>query len=111
MSLTVNLWSRKNGELERFLESYYDGDTLIVDIEEIEQLDEIGGGEWSCVYNRPLEAVDMISAVMDNNDKYQISICVQIDEGQMHIVTQENYNEVIKDIFLLFHNESVIAYN
>lgn len=110
MSLTVNLWSRKNGELEQFLESYY-GDIHIDGIEEVEQVDEIDGGEWSCVYDKPLEAVDMISAVMDNNDRYQILLCVQIDEGQMHIVTQENYNEVIRDIFLLFYNESVIAYN
>ena len=111
MSLTVNLWSRKNGELERFLESYYDGETGYEYIEEIEQTEHIEGGEWSCVYKRPLEAVDMISAVMDNNDRYQILICVQIDEGQMHIVTPENYNEVIRDLFLLFYNESVISYN
>ncbi len=111
MSLTVNLWSRRNGELERFLECYYDKETQPEEMLEIEQIEEMDGGEWSCVYNRPLEAVDVISAVMDNNDRYQILVCVQIDEGQMYIITPENYNEVIRDIFLLFYNESVIAYN
>ncbi len=110
MSLTVNLWSRKNGELERFLECYYK-EAQPEEILEIERTEETEGGEWFYVYNRPLEAVDMISAVMDNNDRYQILVCLQIDEGQMYIVTPENYNEVIRDIFLMFHNESVISYN
>ena len=31
MSLTVNLWSRKEGELKRFLRSYYERDVEIAD--------------------------------------------------------------------------------
>lgn len=101
MSLTVNLWSRKNKELKRFLESYYDRE---MDLKE-------STTEWCCKYRKPLEAVDIISAVMDNNDKFKIIICIQVNEGQLHIVTPENYNEVIKDIFQLFYNENVMSYN
>lgn len=101
MSLTVNLWSRKNGELKRFLESYYNKD---MDLNEKET-------EWFCSYGKPLEAVDIISAAVDNNDKYQINICIQVNEGQLHLITPENHNEVIRDIFLLFYNESVMSLN
>ena len=101
MELTVNLWSRKAGEIKRFLDNYYDG--------EIEM--EADTVEWACVYKKPVEAVDMISAVIDNNDKYQIVVCIQIDEGQLHHITADNHNDVIKDIFNLFYNENVMALN
>ncbi len=100
MSLTVNLWSRKEGELKRFLESYYENEVRIIDDE-----------GWICEYTRPVEAVDIISAVIDNTDKYQIVICIQIDGGQLFHVTPENMNEIVKDIFLLFYNENQLCYN
>lgn len=99
--LTVNLWSRKNGEIKRFLESYFEKEI---------QLDE-NTGEWIYTYNKPLEAVDMISAVIDNQDKYQIALCIQVDEGQLHHITVENHNAIIKDIFLLYYNENCVMYH
>jgi len=101
MSLTVNLWTRKNGDLKRFLESYYDRKMDLCECT----------SEWSCNYAKPLEAVDIISAVMDNNDRYQIRVLIQINEGQMHLVTPENHNEVIRDIYLMFYHENSISYN
>jgi len=101
MKLTVNLWSRKYGEIKRFLENYYERDM---------EMDE-GTGEWACTYRKPMEAVDMISAVIDNNDKYQIAICIQLDEGQLHLITVNNHNDVIKDIFNLFYRENVLEFN
>ncbi len=101
MSLTVNLWTRKSGDLKRFLESYYDKKLDLCE----------RTAEWSCNYVKPLEAVDIISAVMDNNDRYQIRVLIQVNEGQMHLVTAENHNEVIRDIFLMFYHENSISYN
>lgn len=96
MSITVNLWSRKTGELRRFLKKYY-GREIFVDEDAY---------NWIYVYNKPVEAVDIISAVIDNNDKYQISIFIQIDEGNIHPITVENHNDIIKGIFYLFYEES-----
>ena len=99
MSLTVNLWSRKNGELKRFLESYYNKN---MDLNENDE-------QWFYRFGKPLEAVDIISAVVDNNDKYQINICIQVNDGQLHLITPENHNEVIRDNFQLFYNENVMS--
>ena len=101
MKLTVNMWSRKNGEIKRFLESYYDS--------EVEMKEDASA--WSCVYSKPLEAVDIISAVIDNSDKYQINMCIQVDEGQLYHITVDNHNNIIKDIFNLFYNENCMSYN
>jgi hypothetical protein len=95
MSITVNLWSKKNGEIKRFLEKYY-GRQLVMD-EDVDQ--------WIYIYRKPVDAVDLISAVIDNNDKYQIFMYLQVDEGDIHPVTVENHNDIIKGIFYLFYED------
>ena len=99
--LTVNLWSRKHGEIKRFLECYYDR-KILMDAETV---------EWKYVFNKPTEAVDMISALIDNNDKYQITMCIQVNDGQFHHITPDNHNDIIKGIFQLFYNENVLSLN
>ncbi|NJD04640.1 MAG: hypothetical protein FIA99_19045 [Ruminiclostridium sp.] len=96
MKVTVNLWSKKTGEIKRFLEKYY-GKAVYMD----EDVDN-----WIYVYNKPIDAVDIISAVIDNNDKYQILIFIQVDEGDIHPITFENHNDVIKGIFYLCYEEN-----
>ena len=99
MAVSVNLWSKKQGEIRRFLESYYQKE---IDIDEdVEQ--------WIYVYNKPLNSVDIISAVMDNSDKFQICMYIQIDKGDVHLVTVENHNDIIRGIFELFYTENVEA--
>lgn len=96
MSIAVNLWSRKLGDIKKFLESFYEKDNVYLD----EDTDR-----WIYVYRNPLEAVDIISAVMDNNDKYDISLCIEMENGDLHPVTYENHNDIIKGIFVLFYKE------
>ncbi|NMA35050.1 MAG: hypothetical protein GX940_10975 [Clostridiaceae bacterium] len=98
MSLTINLWSRKAGELKRFLSSFYEC--------EVEIADDAEG--WFHEYARPVEAVDIISAVIDNSDRFQITMYIQLNDGKLYHVTEENHNDVIKDIFMLFCNEGVL---
>ena len=96
MSITVNLWSKKNGDIKRFLEKYYNKEVTVD-----EDVDR-----WIYIYRKPVDAVDIISAVIDNNDKYGIGICIQVNEGDMHPITVENHNDVIKGIFYLFYDEN-----
>ena len=95
MAVIVNLWSKKQGEIKRFLERYY-RKPINMD-EDVEQ--------WIYIYNNPLNSVDIISAVMDNNDMFQISLYIQIDKGDVHMVTVENHNDIIKGMFQLFYKE------
>lgn len=95
MVVLVSLWSKKKGEIKRFLERYYQK-PINMD-EDVEQ--------WIYVYSNPLNSVDIISAVMDNDDIFQISLCIQIDKGDIHMVTAENHNDIIKGMFQLFYKE------
>jgi hypothetical protein len=97
MSIAVNLWSKRNGEIKRFLESYYEKKVTMD--EDVDQ--------WIYVYNKPLDAIDMISAVVDNNDKFQLLMCIQVDKGDLHPVTYENHNDIIKGLLVLFYSENV----
>ena len=96
MSISVNLWSRKEGEIKRFLDSYYEKDVKM----------DSDVGHWIYVYSKPLDAIDIMSALTDNNDEYQISMCIQIDKGDVHSVTPENHNDILKGILFLYYKES-----
>ncbi|TYQ12935.1 UNVERIFIED_CONTAM: hypothetical protein Cloal_3976 [Acetivibrio alkalicellulosi] len=95
MYVTVNLSSKKTGEIKNFLERFYQKD-INMD-EDVEQ--------WIYVYRKPLEAIDMISTVIDNNDKHKISVCVQVDRCDVHPVTYENYNDIIKALLYLYYKD------
>lgn len=96
MALVVNLWSKKTGEIKKFLQTFYQ--------KEINMDDDVE--QWIYVYSKPLDAIDIICAVIDNNDKYQISMCLQIDKGDVHPVTQENHNDIIKGILYLYYKDT-----
>lgn len=100
MVVAVNLWSSKTGEIKRFLEKYYEKEVV---------MDE-DVGQWVYIYKKPLDAVDMISAVIDNNDKYQLNMFIQVDMEQIHPITTENHNDVIKGLFCLFYEEVEVTY-
>ncbi|MCX7708554.1 MAG: hypothetical protein N2484_01765 [Clostridia bacterium] len=96
MAILVNLWSGKTGEIKRFLERYYQ--------KKVKMDEDVG--QWIYIYNKPLDAIDIMSALMDNNDEFQISLCIQVDKADVHLVTHENYNDIIKGLLYLFYEES-----
>ena len=100
MSIVVSLWSKKTGEVKRFVESYYEKN---IDMDEdVEQ--------WMYVYNKPMDAVDLISAAIDNNDRYAINIYIQVEKGDIHPVTVENHNDIIKSIIYLYYEDESCDY-
>lgn len=101
MPITVNLLSDKTGEIKSFLEKFY-GKCIEMD-NDVEK--------WIYVYNKPLHAADIISAVIDNKDKYHISLCLQVNDGDAYTVTAENHDDVIKGLFCLFYDENTCIEN
>jgi hypothetical protein len=99
MAVVVNLWSKKVGEIKKFLERYYEKEVRMD--EDVEQ--------WTYVYNKPLDSIDIISAVMDNSDIFQVAIYIQIDKCDICPVTAENYNDIIKGLLSLFYIEPIEA--
>jgi len=93
MSVSVNMWSTSCGEIKRFLEAFYERE---INIDE-------DTGQWFCDYGNPLESADIISAVMDNSHKFDIVLYIQVNKGNLFRITEENFNDVIKGLFILYY--------
>lgn len=98
MSITVSMWSGKSGEIKRFLKSFYQ--------KEVKSEEDIS--QWIYVYNKPLEAIDIISALMDNKDKYKISMFIQIDRGDLYLINEYNHNDIVKSLIQLVHSKYIV---
>jgi len=93
MSISISLWSIVQGEIRRFLNSYYEKDVLIEDYSR----------SWVEDFINPLESIDMISALMDNTHNYNIAMYIHMENGYLHRITNENYNDVIKGLIKMYY--------
>lgn len=100
MTISVSLCSEKIGEIKNFLSNFYEKDIQIDDSVK----------RWMYVYREPLKSVDIISTVMDNSDMFNINVFIQVNGGKFHHVNEKNHNEIIKDMFELFYEDSEAVY-
>ena len=49
--------------------------------------------------------MDIISAVIDNSDRFQLSMYIQLHDGRLYRVTEANHNDVIRT-YSCFCNDS-----
>ena len=88
MLITVSLMSKKEGEIKRFLDCY-STEKSCVDDHVI---------EWIYVYRDAGEALDMMNAVMDHDDDYNLSLWVKVDEEDMIQVTKYSRAKITGEI-------------
>ena len=50
-------------------------------------------------FDNPIELVDLISIIIDNNDKYPISAWINLYEDIYIKITNSNVNEIIKYLY------------
>ena len=129
MESTVRLYSPKIGEIFKFLNSFfynYEENTKIESYENSEKFnspkafsgskslikDKQGSYsnnnlnkrtlEWEINFRNPLEIADIIGALIENNDKFNINMWVSIDEGLFINVTDYNADEIIRYLYERF---------
>lgn len=95
MPVTVSLQSEKNGEIKKFLERFYEKQIMLDD--DVTQ--------WIYIYNKPLDALDIISALADNDDDYELTMHICIDDWKEMKLSQDNHNNIIKSILFLYYEE------
>jgi len=93
MSVMVNLKSTNEGILKNFL--FFEKDSKIDN-------DVI---EWINTYKEPLQAIDMITAVIDNIEKYDIQLMICMDRDYFVDVDQNNVNNIIKFMLYRFYKQ------
>ena len=88
MLASVNLFSTKENEINKFLDSFYQ-----------KKVDTNYLLSWSKEYNNPIDIIDIMSALIDNNETYDISMWISLDEGFFINVTEENADKIIRYIY------------
>ena len=88
MLAQVRLQSKQKGELNRFLSNFYDTNL------EIENKTK-----WTKQYKNPIEMIDLIGVFIDNINKYNIKMWVNLDKDIYIKISEQNANTVIKYLF------------
>lgn len=87
---TLNLYCKDQNELSTFLERFYN--------KKIEKSIE------NITFDNPIEMIDLISAIIDNNDKYNISVWINLDENIFIKISNSNLNDIIKYLYERYPN-------
>lgn len=88
MNATVNLFSEKKGELNRFLSNFYNTNLNIEN-----KLN------WEKKYANPIELAEIIGIFIDNIENYFISMWISLDKNTYIKVTDVNADNIIKYLY------------
>ena len=87
---TLNLYCKDQNELSSFLERFYN--------KKFEKSIE------NITFDNPIEMVDLISAIIDNNERYNISAWINLDEDIFIKISNSNLNDIIKYLYERYPN-------
>ncbi len=93
MSITLSIWSTKQGEIRRFLQSYYEKDYS----------NEEYSRRWVGDFSNPMNSIDMISALMDNIECFDLTLYIHMENGYLHKITEKNYEDVIRGLIGIYY--------
>lgn len=88
MLVTVKLRSHKKGEINKFLEKFYNTNLNIY-----ENL------IWEKEYKNPIELSDIIGAFIDNLDIFDLTMWICLDKNIFININDSNANDIIKYLF------------
>ena len=91
LKASINLYSTENGEIQRFLTSFYN--------KKIELENDL---KWNTEFENPIEMNDMIGTFIENNDRYKINMWISLDKGIYVNVTDHNADKIIRYIYERF---------
>jgi len=87
VSVVVNLYSKIDNEISRFLNSY--------NKEEVQN----NMLEWKKEFKNPIEIADIIGVFIDNNENYDINMWISLDKDFFINVTNNNAEQIIRYLF------------
>ena len=96
MKTFIKLYSDINGEISRFVNSFY---LATEDILKVVNSDTL---ELEIDYQNPVEMSDMIGTFIENKDDYKINMWLSIDEDVLINVTSNNADEIIRYLYERF---------
>ncbi len=89
--ITVNLFSEKPGEVNKFLSHFYNTN-----------LELNSALSWNKNYENPIEMAEIIGTYIDNVDKYTLNMWISLDKGIYLHVNEYNADDIIKYLYERF---------
>ena len=91
MIATINLFSNKKGELNRFLSRFYNTN-----------LDIYNSLKWEKKSANPVELAEIIGVFIDNSDSYLLNMWISLDKDVFISVTEKNADNIIRYLYERF---------
>ena len=88
MFSTINLFSEKEGEIEKFLTLYFG-----------QQINIPNQLYWQKEYANPINMIDILSSFADNSEKFEIAFWICLDQNIFININEFTVNDII--IYLL----------
>lgn len=92
MYYSVNLFAESPENMKKFLELYYKCN-----------IDELGFS-YKKSFDNPVDMIELISVVIDNNDKFNIGTWINIDKDVFINITENNLDKVIRYLLERYPN-------
>lgn len=84
----IKLYSKENGEINKFLSKYYNSNMGLENQKKFKKQ-----------YSNPIEIADIIGVFIDNIDKFNIKMWISLDKNVLINITTNNAEYVIKYLF------------
>lgn len=88
MLSSINIFSNKKGEINKFLSMYYNTN-LEID-------DEL---KWQKTYNNPIEMAELIGVFIENVDNFNLNLWVCLDVDVYIHVSKKNADKLIRYMY------------
>ena len=92
MNYSVNLFSEYPENIKKFLELFYKQNINNV------------GFSYKKSFKNPVDMIELISTIIDNNDKFNIGTWISIDKDIFINITENNLDKVIRYILERYPN-------
>ena len=89
MNSIVKLYSNKIGEISRFLNQFETNHSLKIENDLL----------WQKEFKNPIEIADIIGALMDNKEDYEINMWISLDKNLLINITPNNADDVIRYLY------------
>ena len=91
MKASIYLYSPQKGEIQRFLNSFFNHSIALEN--------EL---KWNIQFENPVEMNDMIGTFIENNEKYKINMWISFDKGIYINITNDNVDKIIRYLYERF---------
>ena len=91
MKTNIKLYSPEIGEIDKFLSSFFSKKIYLEN-----KL------KYSISFDNPIEMIDLITAFIENNDKYKINMWLSLDKDIYINVTEYNADKIVRYIYERF---------